>query len=60
MDGGLWHCTEHNYQDYPPEKEMQKGKMVVWGGPTKNWEKKRHEKQGEKERYIHLNAESKE
>ena len=32
----------------PQEKEMQKGKMVVWGGLTNSWEK---------ERYTHLNAE---
>ena len=24
-----------------PEKEMQKGKMIVWGGLTNSWEKKR-------------------
>ena len=31
--------------------------MVVWGGPTKNWEKKREVKgKGEKERYTHLIA----
>ena len=35
-------------QDDPQEKEMQKGKMVVWGGFTNSWEK---------ERYTHLNAE---
>ena len=26
MDKGLWHCD----QNYPQEKEMQKGKMFVW------------------------------
>ena len=31
--------------------------MVVWWGLAKSWEKKRHESQGEKKRYIHLNAE---
>ena len=31
--------------------------MAVWGGLTNSWEKKRSEKQGEKERYKHLNAE---
>jgi len=31
--------------------------MVVWGGLTKSWEKKRSKRQGEKERYTHLNAE---
>ena len=31
--------------------------MVVWGGLTNSCEKKRGEKQGEKGRYKHLNAE---
>ena len=32
--------------------------MVVWGGLTNSWEKKREAKgKGEKERYTHLNAE---
>ena len=31
--------------------------MALWGGLTKSCEKKRSEKQGEKERYQHLNAE---
>ena len=35
---------------------MQKSKMAVWGGLTNSCEKKRSEKQGEKERYKHLNA----
>ena len=30
--------------------------MAVWGGLTNSCEKKRSEKQGEKERYKHLNA----
>ena len=36
---------------------MQKSKMAVWGGLTNSCEKKRSKKQGEKERYTHLNAE---
>ena len=36
---------------------MQKGKIVVRGGLTNSCEKKRSEKQREKERYKHLNAE---
>ena len=36
---------------------MQKGKRVVWQGLTDNGEKKRNKKQGQKERYTHLNAE---
>ena len=35
-------------QDIPQEKEMQKGKMVVWGGPTDSWKKKRHKRQRRK------------
>ena len=31
--------------------------MAVWGGLTNNYEKKRSESKGEKERYKHLNAE---
>ena len=31
--------------------------MAVWGGLTNSCEKKRSEKQGEKERYKHVNAE---
>ena len=30
IDRGLWHCTRGNNQDHPQEKEMQKGKMVLW------------------------------
>ena len=37
-------------------KMKKKGKMVVWGGLTNSWEKKRKSK-GEKEKYIHQNAE---
>ena len=40
-----------------PQKETQKGKMVVWGGLTNSWEKKRSESKGEKESYTYLNAE---
>ena len=31
--------------------------MAVWGGLTNSCEKKRNEKQREKDRYKHLNAE---
>ena len=51
------HCTGGGDQTYPQEKEMQKGKMVVLGGLTNIWEKKRTERQREKERYTHMNAE---
>ena len=57
MDWGSWHCTGGSDQDHPKEKEIQKGKMVVWGG-LKIAEKRREAKgKGEKERHTHLNAE---
>ena len=48
MDGGSWHCIGDSDQDHPQEKEMQKGKMVVWGALTNSWEKKRSERQRRK------------
>ena len=36
-----WHCTGGSDQDHHQEKEMQKGKMVVWGGLTNSCEKKK-------------------
>ena len=35
---------------HPQEKEMQKGKMVVWGGLINSWEKKRSERKRRKEK----------
>ena len=57
MDGGSWHCTGGSDQNHPEEKEMQKGKMVVWGSLTNNWGKKGSKRQRRKKRYTHLNAE---
>ena len=37
---------------FTEEKEMQKGKMVVWWGLTNSWERQRRKK-----RYTHLNSE---
>ena len=48
MDGGSWHCTGDRDQDHPQEKEIQKGRMVVWGGLTDSCEKKRSKKQRRK------------
>ena len=51
------HCKRGSDQDHPQEKEMQKGKMVVWEA-LQIAEKRREAKgKGEKERYTHLNAE---
>ena len=56
MDRGSWHCIGDRNRDHSQEKEMQKGKMVVWGG-LKIAEKRRKAKsKGEKKRYTHLNA----
>ena len=48
MDGGLWHCTGDRDQDHPHGKEMQKGRMVVWGGLTNSCDMKRSKKQRRK------------
>ena len=48
MDGGSWHCTGDRDQDHPHGKEMQKVKMVVWGGLKNSCEMKRNEKQRRK------------
>ena len=45
MDGGSEHCTGGSDPDHPQEKEIQKGKMVGWGGLKNNYEKKRSERQ---------------
>ena len=36
---------------------MRNGKIVVWGGLTNSWEKKRPKGKEEMERYVHLNTE---
>ena len=48
MDADLLQCTGGNDQNHPKEKEMQEGRVVVWGGFTNNWEKKRSERQERK------------
>ena len=56
MDGRLQRCTGGSDQDHPEEKEMRKGKMVA-EETLQIAEKSREAKgRGEKERYIHLNA----
>ena len=45
------------FTDLFTSRKMQKGKMVVWGGLTKSWEKKRSERQRRKGKIYHLNAE---
>ena len=48
MDRVLWHCAGGSDQDHPQEKEMQKGNMIVWGGLTNSYEKKKSERQRRK------------
>ena len=48
MDRGSWLCTGGSDQVHPQEKEMQKGKTVVWVGLTNSCEKKRSERQRRK------------
>ena len=53
MNGGLLQCTGGSDQDHLQEKEMQKGKMVVWG-LTNSWEKfKAKEKRKDKLIWMH-------
>ena len=53
MHRGLRHCTGGSDQDHPQEKEMQKGKMLVWGGFTKLLRREEKWKAKEKKRKIY-------
>ena len=55
MDGGSWHCTEGSDQDIPKKKKCKKAKCLF--EEALQMAVKRSEKQGERERYSHLNAE---
>ena len=50
MDASSKHGTGDSDQNHPKENEMQEGKVVVWGGLTNSWEKKRSERQRRKEK----------
>ena len=41
-------CIGGSDNNHPQEKEIQEGKLVVWGGLTNSWEKKRSERQRRK------------
>jgi len=61
MDGGSWHSTGGSDQYHPQEKELQKGKIVVWGGLTNSCEKKRGKRQRRKGKiYLFLSDQCKE
>ena len=48
MGGGSYHCIEGGNQNHHKEKELQKGRIVIWGGLTNSWGKKRSERQRRK------------
>ena len=55
MDGGSWHCTTCSNQNYPQEK-CKKAKCLCEEA-LQIAGKREAKVKGEKERYIHLNAE---
>ena len=57
MDRGLQHCTGGCNLNHPQEKEMQKGKMIIWEGLQIAMKRREVKGKGEKERYTYLNAE---
>ena len=60
MNRGSRHCTGSTDQDHSQEEQMQRGKMVIWGGLTNSWEKKRSKRQRRKGKMLPiwmLNAE---
>ena len=58
MDGGLWHCTGDRNQGHPPKKKKcKKAKWLSEEALQIDMRKKEAKSKGEKERYIHLNAE---
>ena len=57
MDGGLGHCPGVSIQYHHQEKEMQKGKMLSDKALQIAGKRREAKGKGEKERYIHLNAE---
>ena len=58
MYRGSWHCTGGNNQDYPQEKEIQKGKWLSEEALQIAEKRKEAKGDGEKGRYTHLNAET--
>ena len=48
MDRDLYHCPGDSDLNSPKFKEIQEDKMIVWGGFTNSWEKKRSERQRRK------------
>ena len=57
MGGSLRHCTGDREQDHPQEKEMQTSKVLSEEALQISVKRREAKSKGEKERYIHLNAE---
>ena len=57
MDGGSWHCTVGSDQNHPQEKECKKAKQLSEEALQIAMKRREVKGKGEKERYIHLNAE---
>ena len=58
MDRSLCNCTGGSDQDHPQEKEIQKAKWLSEEALQIAQKKREAKGKGEKERHIHLNAES--
>ena len=50
-------CTGGSDQDHPQEKEIQEGKVVVWGSMQIAEDGREEKGKGERERYTQLNVE---
>ena len=57
MNGGLWHCTGDRDQDHPKKKKCKKAKWLAEEALQIAVKRREAKSKGEKERYIHLNAE---
>ena len=57
MDRDSRHCTGDRNQDHPQEKEIQKAKWLSEEALQIAVKRREVKSKGEKERYIHLNAE---
>ena len=57
MDGGSWHCTGDRDQENPKKKKWKKEKWLPEEALQISEKRRQAKGKGEKERYIHLNAE---
>ena len=60
MDGGSWHCTEGSHQDHHQKNKCKKPKWLSGEALQIAVKRREAKSKGEKERYKHLNASSKE